>query len=149
MESKRFKNICEVLDEMLSWISRCEKEGWHDIDPDPTEGSSPCREMVDIFLFSLPDTLDTCFRKLVTASGAGISGFFAGEWNKIESVYVGPARSSILGDYCSPVPILHLTPYTQEATMQDLVLSWVYYAKQKAMQKHPYLPHDQKKFKDY
>ena len=148
MESKRFKNICEVLDEMLPWISRCEKEGWHDIDPDRTERLSPCREMVDIFLVSLPDTLDTCFRKLVTASGVGISGFFAGEWNEIESVYVGPARSSIMGDYCSPVPILHLTPYTQEATLQDLVSSWVYYALQKAIQKLPYLPHDQKRLKD-
>ena len=136
-----FKTICDLLRDLLPWINQCENEGCHNIDPDPSTGApSPCREMEDIFLFSIPDidTPGTCYRRLVSVSDVNIG--LAMEWDRVESsVYVGPVRNSTSKD-SSVVPIVRLVPYTQEATVQELVLAWKYYAQKEAMQQYPQTP---------
>merc|ERR1719234_1791795 len=104
-------------------------------------------------MFSLPeiDTPGLCYRRLVSVSNVNIA--FAKEWNPLDgmesSVYVGPVRNSTTQDTHSPVPIVRMVPYTQEATVNELFLTWLNYVNKAARQNHPCLPHDQKKLKHY
>merc|ERR1719234_759668 len=104
-------------------------------------------------MFSLPeiDTPGLCYRRLVSVSNVNIA--FAKEWNHLDgmdsSVYVGPVRNSTTQDTHSPVPIVRVVPYTQEATVNELFLTWLNYVNKAARQHHPCLPHDQKKLKHY
>ena len=150
LKSRGFKTICDLLQEMLPWIKRCEEEGYHIHNIGDPEGHtpSPCREMEDIFFCCIPDlaTPGTCYRRLLSM-GARYRGL-AMEWKKMESsVFVGPVRNSTSED--SPVPIVRLVPYTQEATVQELVMAWKHYAEREAMQQYPRTPRKQKKREEF
>ena len=125
-EKGKLKNICQVIDSLLTWSNRCQRLGCHQFQLSKFYNEeSPCKIVEDIFKCCAGFS-SLCITDLLCKNVSSFQ-YPTGEWKEL-ALYIGPVRNSETMDRDSLLPIVRVAPHLAKGTVDDLVRIWKCYA---------------------